>query len=172
MVAEESLPPPDPREAQVTAETILGALKEVIDPELGIDVVDLGLVDEVEETGRSVRVWLGMTSPACPAGRSCDTTPGRPCCACPGSRKWKCFPRATFAGLPSGCRTRPASCWRSGAPRLPAMISLGSRARAVIQEENLVGVPELLLYGGLLNAAGIGIFLVNTIRSVQIRSSS
>jgi metal-sulfur cluster biosynthetic enzyme len=49
-------------------ETILGALSQVIDPELGVNVVDLGLVEEVQEAGASVRVWLGTTSPACPAG--------------------------------------------------------------------------------------------------------
>ncbi|MBW2390398.1 MAG: metal-sulfur cluster assembly factor, partial [Deltaproteobacteria bacterium] len=52
----------------MSAGRILDALREVIDPELGINVVDLGLVERVEDTGLGVRVWLGMTSPACPAG--------------------------------------------------------------------------------------------------------
>ena len=52
----------------MATEKVFGALREVIDPELGINIVDLGLVADVEEEGRSVRVWLGMTSPACPAG--------------------------------------------------------------------------------------------------------
>ncbi len=33
----------------MTTEELLGALREVIDPELGINVVDLGLVEEVED---------------------------------------------------------------------------------------------------------------------------
>ncbi|MAG31124.1 MAG: hypothetical protein CL908_09575 [Deltaproteobacteria bacterium] len=52
----------------MAAEAILAALREVIDPELGINIVDLGLVDEVEETEWGIRVRLGMTTPACPAG--------------------------------------------------------------------------------------------------------
>jgi hypothetical protein len=37
---------------------------------------------------------------------------------------------------------------------------------------DLTGVADLRLYGGLLNAAAIGLFLINTVRSVQLRSSS
>ena len=44
------------------------ALREVIDPEVGINVVDLGLVYGLEVTGQDVRVRLTMTSPACPLG--------------------------------------------------------------------------------------------------------
>jgi metal-sulfur cluster biosynthetic enzyme len=53
-------------------ETILGALREVRDPELMVNIVDLGLVygigvDEVD--GRSnVHVIMTMTTPACPFG--------------------------------------------------------------------------------------------------------
>lgn len=48
------------------------ALKQVIDPELFINIVDLGLIYlvEVEEVeGKSnIKVEMTMTSPACPAG--------------------------------------------------------------------------------------------------------
>jgi metal-sulfur cluster biosynthetic enzyme len=48
----------------------LEALEEVIDPELGIDVVALGLVYEVavDSATASVRVALTMTTAACPLG--------------------------------------------------------------------------------------------------------
>lgn len=48
------------------------ALKQVIDPELFVNVVDLGLiylVDLQENEGKTdIKVEMTMTSPACPAG--------------------------------------------------------------------------------------------------------
>jgi metal-sulfur cluster biosynthetic enzyme len=49
---------------------LLDALKQVVDPELMINIVDLGLVYSVnsdEEEGK-VFVEMTLTSPACPAG--------------------------------------------------------------------------------------------------------
>lgn len=48
--------------------TLLDALREVIDPELMINVVDLGLVYGVEQAEEKVKVEMTLTSPACPAG--------------------------------------------------------------------------------------------------------
>ena len=47
---------------------ILQALKNVIDPELGINVVDLGLVYRAAHVLGGIEVALAMTSPACPLG--------------------------------------------------------------------------------------------------------
>ena len=47
---------------------MLDALKQVIDPELMINVVDLGLVYSVEQSEDKVQVEMTLTSPACPAG--------------------------------------------------------------------------------------------------------
>jgi metal-sulfur cluster biosynthetic enzyme len=47
---------------------ILAALKSVIDPELGINVVDLGLVCRAARVADAIEVALAMTSPACPLG--------------------------------------------------------------------------------------------------------
>jgi metal-sulfur cluster biosynthetic enzyme len=44
------------------------ALRTVIDPELGVNIVDLGLVYRTEVEGPRVRVEMTMTSPACPMG--------------------------------------------------------------------------------------------------------
>jgi metal-sulfur cluster biosynthetic enzyme len=44
----------------------LQALYDVIDPELGINIVDLGLVYDVEADEDRVRVAMTMTTPACP----------------------------------------------------------------------------------------------------------
>lgn len=45
---------------------LLEALRAVIDPEIGINIVDLGLVYAVEPRGERVDVVLTMTTPACP----------------------------------------------------------------------------------------------------------
>jgi len=51
-----------------TEEQILDALRQVVDPELGINIVDLGLIYGVECLDGRVRVRMTMTSPACPLG--------------------------------------------------------------------------------------------------------
>jgi len=49
---------------------VTAALQLVRDPELGFSVVELGLVRTValEDDGRTVHVWLTLTSPYCPYG--------------------------------------------------------------------------------------------------------
>ena len=51
----------------IDQETLLAALRTVKDPELNVNVVDLGLVYSVQ-TPRQVDVEMTLTSPACPAG--------------------------------------------------------------------------------------------------------
>jgi metal-sulfur cluster biosynthetic enzyme len=45
---------------------VVHALRTVVDPELGINLVDLGLVYHVAVNGDVANVELTMTSPACP----------------------------------------------------------------------------------------------------------
>ncbi|CAB3810068.1 hypothetical protein LMG28688_07142 [Paraburkholderia caffeinitolerans] len=48
--------------------TIRDALRQVIDPEVSLNIVDLGLVYRVELSPRCLLVEISMTSPACPMG--------------------------------------------------------------------------------------------------------
>jgi metal-sulfur cluster biosynthetic enzyme len=54
----------------LTKEDILDALQPVVDPEMGIGIVDLGLVYdvEVEDEGKKLQVKMTLTTPMCPYG--------------------------------------------------------------------------------------------------------
>jgi metal-sulfur cluster biosynthetic enzyme len=52
----------------VTADEVEEALTNVIDPELGLDFVELGLIYTIEVEGSEVFVSFSLTSPGCPIG--------------------------------------------------------------------------------------------------------
>lgn len=55
----------------VSNRQVLEALRPVIDPELGISIVDLGLVYSVHASDDGVvRVWHTLTAPGCPLGQT------------------------------------------------------------------------------------------------------
>ena len=51
---------------KVTLQTIRKTLKNIQDPEIGVNVVDLGLIKDVRLKGNGVSMSLILTSPLCP----------------------------------------------------------------------------------------------------------
>jgi metal-sulfur cluster biosynthetic enzyme len=52
---------------KITTEEIITALKGCVDPEIGLNIVDLGLIQGINiDDSNNVKVRLTMTSPMCP----------------------------------------------------------------------------------------------------------
>lgn len=51
-----------------TYDQVKMVLRKVKDPELGLNIVDLGLVYEIMVDGSDIQVDMTLTSPGCPAG--------------------------------------------------------------------------------------------------------
>ncbi|MBC7894166.1 MAG: metal-sulfur cluster assembly factor [Cytophagaceae bacterium] len=52
----------------LTADRVKVALRRVKDPEINMNIVDLGLIYDVVVEGNDVRVDMSLTSPGCPSG--------------------------------------------------------------------------------------------------------
>jgi metal-sulfur cluster biosynthetic enzyme len=57
-----------PAPGQLTEDQIRLALRRVKDPELNLNIIDLGLVYEIRVDGNNVEVDMSLTSPGCPSG--------------------------------------------------------------------------------------------------------
>ena len=53
----------------VTKQEVLKVLENCLDPELGISVVDMGLIYEVKVDNENVHVRMTLTNPGCPMAR-------------------------------------------------------------------------------------------------------
>jgi metal-sulfur cluster biosynthetic enzyme len=49
-------------------DTLIAALRKVNDPELNVNIIDLGLIYSIQSREGEVDVEMTLTSPACPAG--------------------------------------------------------------------------------------------------------
>ena len=59
---------PAPAAGGVTEEQVRSTLRRVKDPELNLNIVDLGLVYDVAVDGAVVKIDMSLTSPGCPSG--------------------------------------------------------------------------------------------------------
>jgi metal-sulfur cluster biosynthetic enzyme len=80
-------PPADPAN-DITEDSVRLALRKVKDPELNLNIVDLGLIyNVVVDEGNKVIVDMSLTSPGCPAGPQIMTDVERTIQALPGVGK-------------------------------------------------------------------------------------
>jgi metal-sulfur cluster biosynthetic enzyme len=82
-------PPNDSAAGASAAESISDdqvklALRKVKDPELGLNIVDLGLVYDITVRDNNINVDMTLTSPGCPAGPQIMTDVERAVKAMPG----------------------------------------------------------------------------------------
>ena len=99
-------------EAAPDTEDVLEALRDVVDPELGVNVVDLGLVYGVTLGGDGVAtIDMTLTSAACPLTDVSRTRPR------PRWRAWSPTSGSTGYGCRRGARTRsPKTAASNSAP--------------------------------------------------------
>ena len=64
----EGAPAFDASEPPPTVDQVKMALRRVKDPDLNLNIIDLGLVYDIAVDDRSVKVDMSLTSPACPSG--------------------------------------------------------------------------------------------------------
>lgn len=77
-------PAPVAAEPPPTADQVKLALRKVKDPELNLNIIDLGLVYDIRVDGADVQVDMTLTSPGCPAGPQIMTDVERVLRAMPG----------------------------------------------------------------------------------------
>jgi metal-sulfur cluster biosynthetic enzyme len=74
----------DAMEPPPSVDQVRLALRKVKDPELNLNIVDLGLVYEVAVEGHTAKIDMSLTSPACPSGPSIMADAERAVRAVPG----------------------------------------------------------------------------------------
>jgi FeS assembly SUF system protein len=57
-------------QVEVTKEQIIDALKGVFDPEIPVDIYEMGLIYDIKINGSNVLVLMTLTSPSCPAAQA------------------------------------------------------------------------------------------------------
>jgi metal-sulfur cluster biosynthetic enzyme len=66
--AESAVPTTADDASSLTQDQVKLALRRVKDPELNLNIIDLGLVYDIHVEGTDVRIDMSLTSPGCPSG--------------------------------------------------------------------------------------------------------
>jgi metal-sulfur cluster biosynthetic enzyme len=61
-------PPATIESEQITPDIVRLALRRVRDPEINLNIIDLGLVYDIQVENNVVRIDMSLTSPGCPSG--------------------------------------------------------------------------------------------------------
>lgn len=94
---------------KIDGDRVRDLLRAVVDPEVGVNIVDLGLIYRVDATPARVAIAMTMTSPACPMGEMILDE----------------VRAALAAALPPTCETSVDLVWEP--PWTPAMMSARAR---------------------------------------------
>ena len=91
-MSDESTTTPTPTEVPATSGVVSGdqvklALRRVKDPDLQLNIIDLGLVYAIAVDGTTVKVDMTLTSPACPSGPELMTNAENEIKSLPGVEK-------------------------------------------------------------------------------------
>jgi len=70
----------------ITPDRIREALKAVVDPEIGLDIVNLGLIYNIDVHENDIKVEMTLTGPGCPIGPMLQSQVYGICAAMPGAR--------------------------------------------------------------------------------------
>jgi metal-sulfur cluster biosynthetic enzyme len=70
--------------SEITVDTVKLALRRVKDPEINLNIIDMGLVYDIVVDTNDVRVDMSLTSPACPSGPEIMSDAERELRALPG----------------------------------------------------------------------------------------
>ena len=80
-MADSAAPSP---ESDISPDQVKAALRRVKDPELNLNIVDLGLVYGIAVEGATVKIDMSLTSPGCPSGPEIMTDAEQQIRAIPG----------------------------------------------------------------------------------------
>ena len=77
-------PVTDSAGSDISADQVKAALRKVKDPELNLNIVDLGLIYGIAVDGSTVNIDMSLTSPGCPSGPEIMTDAEQQIRAIPG----------------------------------------------------------------------------------------
>jgi metal-sulfur cluster biosynthetic enzyme len=70
----------------IDPEAVREGLKAVVDPEIGLDIVNLGLIYNVDVHENNIKVEMTLTGPGCPVGPMLQSQVYGVCAGWPGAR--------------------------------------------------------------------------------------